>query len=99
MHSDCLLDNGEQVFKDSCQAIIHAAALKAASNSPEQLLLVTICNGLRLGDAASMALTRCATCTTQSAHQSACWRMTCIETETLSAFRHPSVRRFVVTAC
>ena len=30
MHSHCLLvhDNGEQVFKDSCQARIHAAALK-----------------------------------------------------------------------
>ncbi len=54
MHINCLLDNGEQVFKDSCQARIHAAALKVASNSPEQLLLVTICNGLRLGDAASV---------------------------------------------
>ncbi len=56
MHSNCLCehDNDEQVFKDSCQARICAAALKAASNSPEQLSLVTICNRLRLGDAASV---------------------------------------------
>ena len=57
MHFNCVLehDNDEQVLKDSCQARICVAALKAASISQQQQLsLVTICNRLRLDDAASV---------------------------------------------